>query len=384
MLYIHWPFCKNKCYYCDFVAFEGHEGFEGQYHEALCNEIRLFAQHAVVDKPIQTIFIGGGTPSLYPLTLLPQLFETLQSSFSLSSLKEVTLEVNPGGQTAEHIALWKAVGINRLSIGVQVLDTQVLKKLNRHQSNEDVEKLIDLAAPAFDYLSVDLIIGLPGVTDRIWWNTINKVMQWPIKHLSLYFLSVHEHTPLYYGIKKRKFRVPRDERVLRLYEQTVQILTQEGFFQYEISNFARQGATSLHNQGYWDRLTYRGFGLGAASFDGRYRFSNEKNLGKYIEQFAKKKIYNYAPFCELLTREQEKIEILMLSLRKTTGLMLSILYELVSSRYLDMLMSEVEYLVKADLVWRHEGSIGLTQKGLYIENEVLARLAVIIEGSSKE
>lgn len=383
MLYIHWPFCKHKCHYCDFVAFEGHGGFEQSHHEALCNEIRQFVQQRphIAQAPIETIFIGGGTPSLYPLHLLEELFALLRELFDLSACHEISLEVNPGGQTEAHFKTWKKVGITRLSVGVQVLDTEVLKKLNRHQSNEEVAQFFSIAPDYFDNLSADMIIGLPGVDQARWEESMRAVLTWPLTHFSLYFLTVHEQTPLYYGVRDKSITLPKDEEILAQYAWTIEILEKAGFAQYEISNFARPGRESRHNQGYWNLVPYQGFGLGAASYDGKFRFSNLKNLGKYREAYSSRSANSGQtyPFLEQLSPAQKVLETLMLGLRQRRGIPLTTFTEMTSSKRHEHFKRVYSNMRDEGLVEEHEGHLRLTRAGILLENAVIVRLCQALE-----
>lgn len=286
--YIHWPFCPYRCHFCPFVALAGHDQYMGEYHEALMAEICSYSRSCSSKLPIRTIFIGGGTPSTYPPNLLLDMFGTLRREFSIDSHSEITLEVNPGTITTEKVAAWRDAGINRLSIGVQSLRDDLLQGLNRHQSIADVYHALDCTSQLFEAISIDLIIGLPGVTVEDWKKTIRTVIDWPIMHLSIYFLTVHEQTPLYYSVQKKRTVLPPDDEVIDLYLWSLEMLEAAGFERYEVSNFARRSPDrsfrSHHNMIYWDRLPYKGFGLGAWSFDGSIRSHNEKNLTNYCSR----------------------------------------------------------------------------------------------------
>ncbi|MBM3887451.1 radical SAM family heme chaperone HemW, partial [Candidatus Dependentiae bacterium] len=273
-LYIHWPFCTSKCYYCDFVALEQHADFQDAYHEVLLKEIRAYGASNKTKAQIKTIFIGGGTPSLYPQNKLQALFKTLHNTFDLSLTSEITLEANPADITEDRADTWEEVGINRISCGVQVLDDQVLQKLNRRQRSIDVFNAAKILPKYFSNVSMDLIIGLPGVHDATWLKTIETICSWPIQHISIYFLTVHEKTPLYFKVQRGDLILPDEDALLALYEKTITYVEQKGFLQYEISNFAQNGFSSQHNIGYWQRRPYKGFGIGAASFDGSARTVN--------------------------------------------------------------------------------------------------------------
>jgi len=384
MLYIHWPFCAAKCHYCDFVAMQDHHAYAQQYHQALCNEIRsvVRARPHMYKAPITTIFFGGGTPSLYPLPLLQELFALLHELFDLAQTHEISLEVNPGGQTEEHFAVWRDVGINRLSVGVQVLDDAVLARLNRPQKTAEVTAFFATAPRYIQNLSADCIIGLPGVTRERWFASLQTLLTFPLKHFSLYFLTVHENTPLYHGVKAGQITIPHDDEVLEQYEETVRCLADAGFLQYEISNFARPGFESRHNQGYWDGIPYYGFGIGAASFDGQYRCANKKKLPQYLAYFstADRDPVGWYGMSECLTHEQQILELLMLGLRQRSGVGLHRMIYLCPllggkpfNTVRDRLIAE-GFLTCVDEV------LGLTRKGQIFENEVVMQLMSGING----
>lgn len=217
-VYIHWPFCPYRCHFCPFVALAGQDQFMEQYHRALCAEMTHFGKHYSEKLILDTVFIGGGTPSTYPDALLLDMFGTLRTIFDVQSSAEVTIEVNPGTvRSVEQLEHWKKLGINRLSIGVQSLKDPVLKKLNRLQSASDVYALLAKTQHIFDNVSVDLILGLPDVSEAEWKELLQTVVTWPIKHLSIYFLTVHEDTPLYFKVKTQAIVLPPDDALVDLY-----------------------------------------------------------------------------------------------------------------------------------------------------------------------
>lgn len=373
-LYIHWPFCTSKCYYCDFVALEQHADFQDAYHHTLLQEIKHYAATALHGhKPtIKTIFIGGGTPSLYPPEQLKELFALLQEVFDLTQTTEITLEANPADITEERADVWEEVGINRISCGVQVLDDAVLQKLNRRQRIIDVHKAATILPKYFSNVSMDLIIGLPGVTDTTWLKTIETICSWPIQHISIYFLTVHEKTPLYYKVSKGEITLPDEDALLNLYEKTVAYVTSKGFEQYEISNFAKPGYSSRHNTGYWNRLSYKGFGIGAASFDGHTRTVNDKNLTRYLENGQHG---SFIPVeREELTPLQITLERLMLSLRQAAGMPLHDMVYCVGPEKEKALLESLTALEEAELLRVENNHVKLTLRGMILENEVVLRL----------
>jgi len=369
-LYIHWPFCTFKCHYCDFVAFEQHAQFQESYHKVLLQEIDAFAiqNDQAKSTPINTIFIGGGTPSLYHLPWITELFATLNQKFNLTTTTEITIETNPADIDEERLETWREIGINRLSVGVQSLNDDVLLKLNRRQRASDVQRVMRIAPKYFDNISVDMILGLPDITSDEWFATLKQIVTWPIKHISVYFLTIHEKTPLYFKVQRGDTKLIDDEAMVTLYEKTVNLLEQSGFEQYEISNFAKQGYQSTHNQAYWDRKPYKGFGVGAASFDGQMRITNDNNLSRYLDAEARPTIQ------EKLTRQQEIIELLMLGLRQKKGLDLHHMVYFLNESEKKQFEHNVSTMAQAELIEKAGENIRLTLKGMALENEVIVRL----------
>jgi oxygen-independent coproporphyrinogen III oxidase len=373
-LYIHWPFCKNKCHYCDFISFEKHEGFEKEYHNALCTEINEFVkENEKAFAPITTVFLGGGTPSLYPLDLLKELFGNLKQNFNLEKLQEVTIEANPKDITEENLAIWKRLGFNRLSIGVQILNDKILKNLNRIQTKKDVFKALTLAPKYFENISVDLILGLPGMTQKNWEYTLETLLKFPIKHISIYLLTIYEKTPLFFSIENQKTKLIQEAKLIEFYQNTVKFLKKNEFDQYEISNFAKPNFESIHNRAYWDRKTYRGFGLGSSSFYASIRTINEKNLAKYLKNSVNtNKIQLLST--EKLTKQQEILETLMLGLRQKKGIDLQRMLYSLKNREKEKFIKSLKILKDEGLLQEAGGNITLTSKGMLLENEIILRL----------
>lgn len=366
-LYIHWPFCKSKCYYCDFLSFCSKFELQQKYHETLISQLKNYKN----DIPLKTIFIGGGTPSLYPLDLLTELFINLRKSFDFSRIKEVTIEANPADVTEKKLKAWRDLGINRLSMGVQILDDVALMKVGRRQTVKQALNAIKIAPKYFNNISVDLILGLPEVSDDSWNETLLKVASWPIKHVSSYILTQYNGTKLDYLIKKNEISLQKDDRIESLYKKTIFFFEKHGLFQYETSNFAEKGFESLHNIAYWDRKPYLGLGLGASSFDGSCRFKNETNLNKFLKLTS-------GPLCgaqkEDLTHQQVFLEELMLALRQRKGGGLQRMLYFLKSAEKTRFLKNLDDLEKQGLIKLSGGRVYLTQTGLLLENEVVLKL----------
>ncbi len=373
-LYIHWPFCPYKCHFCPFVALASHDQFMGQYHKALLKEIDIFCAQSTQKYVLKTLYLGGGTPSTIPDELLLDTSGKLRDVFIFDSQCEITIEVNPGTIRQDQLKVWKEFGINRLSIGVQSLNDAALKKLNRHQTAQEVYAALDQVSQYFENVSVDFILGLPEISADEWKRLISTAISWPIKHISVYFLMVHEDTPLYFGVKKNRITLPCDDEVVDLFYWTVETLKQAGFEHYEISNFAQPGYQSRHNTVYWDRKPYKGFGLGACEFDGQSRFQNEKNLSKYIGSIERGQ--SVTTFAETLTKEQVFLEKIMLGLRCSKGIAFDELTEHLTDEQKKEVAQKISIFKQDGFVTEVDGRLLLMPKGLAVENDIVIKLSL--------
>lgn len=373
-VYIHWPFCPYKCHFCPFVAIASHDQFMTQYHYALLAEIEVYKDTYIHEFPLETVYFGGGTPSTYPNDLLLDMLVTLKTIFGIQKNAEITVEVNPGTVRPGQLEFWKSIGITRLSIGVQSLKDSVLKDLNRHQLASDVFVLLEQASLLFDSLSIDLIVGLPGVSPDEWKSMVEQIVTWPIQHISVYFLTVHEDTILYYKVKKKEVVLHTDDMLVDLYSWTRELLFMHGFEQYEISNFSRPNHHSRHNKVYWARKPYKAFGLGACSFDGTQRMQNEKNLMRYMASAGQKE--SVQAFCEVLTREQIHLEKVMLGLRQRSGILKIDLFENLTNEEKSDVQNRLKSLLEADFIKYQDGYLKLTSKGIFVENKIAAYLSL--------
>lgn len=346
----------------------------GRYCAALTKELVRFSDEQENPVPLKTIYIGGGTPSTWPDRLLLDTFDRLRRTFDMRSISEITIEANPGTVRAKQIALWQEIGITRISVGVQSLNDQVLHNLNRQQSAAQVRQLIKSLAGNFPSVSVDIIIGLPGVSEEEWKAFIYELVSWPIQHVSMYFLSVHEGTPLYFRVARNQLTLPPDDATVDLYYWSIAALARGGFEQYEVSSFARSGWASQHNQVYWERKPFKGFGIGAWSFDGHARLQNEKNIQRYME--AQEAGNDSLCSAETVTEEAARLETLMLGLRRTKGVAILEVVEGLSKEKQELFLSRVEALEEKKLIHKEGQRITLTPTSLALENEISAHLSV--------
>lgn len=368
MLYIHIPFCVQKCQYCDFLSFQSTEEMRQTYVDALCKEIDAWGKQNVGS--ISSVFIGGGTPSLLTVQQLEQILSGLHRSFNITETAEQTIEVNPGTITEEKAKFWSESGINRISMGVQSMNDRLLKRLGRiHNRNQVIESWEILQKYHFQNLSFDLMMGLPDQTLKEWEQTLQDTLQLKPKHLSCYSLIIEEGTPFF--DEQDLLNLPDEEIERMMYRRTCEILAEAGMRQYEISNFSFPGFESKHNTGYWRRRPYIGLGLGAASLSsGEVRYHNTNDFNQYLRE------------CEnLLALREEQIsltvndqmeEFMFLGLRCTRGISREEFYRNFGVTIDSVFGNIIEKHMKNGLLSQKNGWLSLTQKGMDVANLVFA------------
>ncbi len=275
-LYIHIPFCRAKCAYCDFASYSGREGDWQAYFSTLLQEIEASAS---AEHRVETIFFGGGTPSLVPAEYIAGALAAARRAFAVSERAEITLEANPGTLSAEKLAAYRGMGVNRLSIGVQSFDAALLRDLGRIHSPEEAEDAVRLArAAGFSNISLDLMYALPGQTETLWKETLARAIALGPEHISAYSLIVEEGTPM----AARMAELPDDDIAIAMQRMATATFAKAGYSRYEISNYARPGFACRHNIVYWKRGEYLGFGCAAHSLFGGERFENPAVLAEYL------------------------------------------------------------------------------------------------------
>ena len=363
-LYIHIPFCVRKCAYCDFLSAPGSEEAKASYTEALLREIEAVKTEK---REVSSIFVGGGTPSALSPSLMGDIFEKIHKSFSVAPDAEITIEANPGTLSKEKLFLYRNVGINRLSLGLQSPEAAELKSLGRIHTYEEFLESFSLAREAgFQNINVDLMCALPEQTYEGWVRNLRTVAALHPEHISAYSLIIEEGTPF----AKRKLNLPDEDTEYRMYEDTAGILAEYGYEQYEISNYAKKDLVCQHNVGYWTRKEYLGLGLGAASLWGNQRFSNTSDFSLYLNNSGfPEKIRGDR---ETLSLEAEMSEFMFLGLRMTKGVSkaeflegFGVPIESVYGKVLDKYKS-------VGLLEETEGRIFLTRAGIHVSNGVMA------------
>ncbi|HWS70985.1 MAG TPA: radical SAM family heme chaperone HemW, partial [Thermoanaerobaculia bacterium] len=310
-IYLHLPFCRVRCTYCPFAVSTDH-ALEDAYFEALLQEIDARASRSDV---VDSLYFGGGTPSRSSLANLTRLVDRLRSRFTIAADAELTFEANPEDITAEAIAAWRALGVNRVSIGVQSFHDAELLPLGRVHGAARAREAVALAVASGMRTSLDLILGLPAQTAESFGESLAQAIAGGTGHISLYMLDLEEGTAMHAQVERGRTMLPENDLVAALYLQAVETLTAAGLAQYEISNFARPGDQSRHNLRYWRREHYYGFGLGAHSFLGHARFANTRDMQRYLEASA-----SASDFHELLGDGEARREAIFLNLRQAQGI----------------------------------------------------------------
>ncbi|MFA6988998.1 MAG: radical SAM family heme chaperone HemW [Candidatus Gastranaerophilaceae bacterium] len=359
-IYIHIPFCLQKCNYCSFISFIDNLHRQKEYFDALLNEI----SSASYDGTIKTIYIGGGTPSLIDISNYEKLFEFIYKKFKVSNTAEITLEVNPATGDLNYFTNLKKLGINRLSIGAQSFDDNILKFINRPHLSNDIKNTVKLAQKAcFENISLDIIYGLPFQTFEILEKTLNECINLEIKHISTYGLKIEEGTVFY---KKPPEKLPAEDLCADMYLKIIDILLKNDFEHYEISNFSKREFKSKHNINYWKNNGYYGFGLSAHGYIEGKRYANTDNFDKYLKNPLLKE------FSNTLSSKDMMEEGIFLGLRMSKGISLKDFktrYNVdICTKYSDIIQkySELELLTVKN------GHISLTTKGFMLSNIVMA------------
>ncbi len=373
-VYVHVPFCRSLCAYCDFPRTVYRPHLARRYVDALIREIEIRSRlPSVARAEVDTVYFGGGTPSCLPLPLLSRIVKALTTNLRLLSEVEFTLEANPESATHELLRQLRRLGVNRLSLGAQTFDRRILRLLRRRHEPEQVEEAVRGARRAgFENLNLDLIYGLPGQTLEGFKRDLEKALSLSPQHLSLYALSVHPETPLGRWVDEGKVSLPSDDEVADMYEWALSRLEGEGFVHYEISNFALPGFECRHNLKYWLNRPYLGLGAGAWSYLNGWRRGNVSKVDEYIERIEKG--LDPADKAERPSLLRRASETLILGLRLTKGYDLSLLTRRYGSGTLSCFLPELEELAKEGLLRMEGRRAVLTVRGMLLGNRVWARL----------
>lgn len=366
-IYIHIPFCKSKCSYCDFLSFvPKSEDEKNRYVDYLIKEIGLYSK-LYGKRCVDSIYFGGGTPSLIGTKNVNRIMEAIYSGFNVLDHSENTLEINPG-TTDEH--LYKEIyktGINRASLGLQTSDDRIIKTLNRTSSFKDFLKAVnELKESGIKNISADLMLSLPGNTEERELKDAKLISELGINHISAYSLIVHENTPIYEDIKNKKLILPSEDEERKSYHDLSNFLSEIGYERYEISNFAKSGFESRHNKKYWNLDEYLAFGIGASAFIEGERRKNFSNLKYYYEALDRKELPYRVEY--VLDLSDKMSEYSFLNIRTKDGISLEKFNERFNREFFDVF--NLEKHCDSGLIKIEKGHVVLTEKGMDLSNLV--------------
>ncbi len=369
-IYIHIPFCKKKCYYCDFISYPNKSSQVDKYIESICLEIENWKKGINVNQyNVTTIYIGGGTPSYIEPKHISQILKKLNEFINKNV--EITIEVNPGTVINSKLEKYKEVGINRISIGLQETHDELLKTIGRIHNYEEFLNTYNWArGVGFKNINIDLMLGLPNQTIQDIKESLSKVLKLKPEHVSVYSLILEEGTVLEKQIENGKLMLPDEELERAMYWYVKNTLEKSGFKHYEISNFAKEQKESKHNMNCWKQGQYRGFGIAAHSYIDGVRFSNTTNLEEYIENISKQNFTQNLKIHERQNSEIMKKEYMLLGLRKLEGVSITEFKNIYKDNPIMLFKSELKELVEQKLIIIGGDRIKLTSKGLDLANLV--------------
>ena len=371
-IYIHIPFCKQKCKYCDFTSFPCMEEKFDDYFNCLSKEICEKADELLQEElEIDTIYIGGGTPSIVPAEYIENLIKLIFNKFNVDEDAEITIEANPGTVDSIKLKKYLNAGINRLSIGLQSTNDKLLNMLGRIHTYHEFEDVYEAARKiGFNSINVDLMIGLPKQSLKDVEDALEKIIEKSPEHISVYSLIVEEGTKMFDLIESGELDLPSEEMEREMYWKVKKVLQDNGYEHYEISNFAKRGFESKHNSNCWKQHSYLGFGVAAHSYYDGIRYSNIADIKKYIENLKSgDSVYNII-FHEKQSQEQMMKEYMLLGLRKINGVRIIEFKEKFVDNPIYVFRKELNKLVEEELLEISEDRIFLTDKGLDLANIV--------------
>jgi oxygen-independent coproporphyrinogen-3 oxidase len=368
-IYIHIPFCLQNCKYCHFITVPLHQNKIERYQAAVLKEIDLYAASETDIVSVDSIYFGGGTPSLLPADYIETILNTCRESFHISSDCEISMEVNPSTIKNEKSRSYKKAGVNRISIGAQSFNNLELKTIGRlHSAGEISESVRILRESGFTNINLDLLLGLPFQTAETWRNTLSVLPALDISHVSVYMLDLDEPCPLSRSVADGSLTVADDDSIADLYLDAIDILGSFGFQQYEISNFARPGYVCRHNLKYWLRKPVIGFGLASHSFDGQSRYANFPDMEEYLLSLGNGRLP--VLWRKVVKGKEALEETLFLGLRLNQGIQWSGL----KHKYRDERLKKYESLLHKlgfeGLVEWKESNVRLTPSGMLLSNEI--------------
>ena len=365
-IYVHIPFCKRKCDYCDFISYSNKDSKIQEYIEAVKKEIEL----QKIKSEITTIYVGGGTPSYIESKYIKEIIEEIKNK-NVSNDAEITIEINPGTVTLEKLRDYKECGINRLSIGLQTTQNNLLKQIGRiHDFEQFVETYKMARKEGFKNINIDLMLGLPNQRIKDLKESLEKVIELQPEHISVYSLIIEEGTPICNKIEKGDLELPEEDLERNMYWYVKNTLELNGYKHYEISNFARNGYESKHNLNCWNQKEYIGIGLAAHSYRDITRYSNTEQMGEYIRNVKNQNLERNRIIHEIQKEDDTKKEYMILGLRQIDGIKISEFKEKFGDNPIYLFRNELKKLSDENLINVDEDNIKLTNKGIDFANLV--------------
>lgn len=365
-IYIHIPYCKQACHYCDFHFSTSLQNMD-KMHASICQEIAL-RKHYLLGETVETIYFGGGTPSLFSGAQLAKVLTSVRDHFQVSENPEITLEANPDDLTLEKLKELKQIGINRLSIGIQSFDERRLKFLNRsHNAKEALDCVKNAQSAGFENLTVDLIYAIPPESMSYWESDLKKAIELGVPHISLYGLTIEERTVFGNWQSKGKLQETSEDVAADQYKLAIDTLTNKGYDHYEVSNFAKPGFRSRHNSAYWSGTMYLGIGPGAHSFNGTNRSFNVRNNASYITCLNKSEI---PETLESLTSSQRMNEYILIRLRTCEGLDSEVFKRRFGHDLYSDKTVQLEQFTNQGLIRSDKHTIALTTDGFMVADQI--------------
>ncbi len=369
-VYLHIPFCRTKCNYCHFVIRPWKPASAERYRKALLQELEMFFGGSRTRIEADSIYFGGGTPSLVPCEQIEEVLAACRRLFPVSAGCEISLEANPGTLSEERVAAYRELGINRVSIGAQSFDDHELAAIGRDHTGRDVDESVSLLRRnGIDNINLDIMLGLPGQTGETWNRDLERTAALAPAHVSVYMLDLDERSPLYHDVRRGRRALPEDDLISELYLRTRAFLAERGYEQYEISNFAVARYQCRHNLKYWLREPVLGFGVGSHSYDRRLRYANSHEMNAYLQavESGRSPIEWKAPLEEAQALE----ETLFLGLRLNRGVDWHRVRQDYSSRRLESFESSLREMCGMGLVEWQGTVVRLTPQGMLLSNEVV-------------
>ncbi len=374
-IYIHIPFCKSKCAYCDFYSV-ANTNYKEKLVDAICKEIEIRSNYLSHEK-VQTLYLGGGTPSMLNVYEIEKLMNCLQKYYTIETDHEITLEANPDDLNAAYLKGLKSLGINRLSIGIQSFSDGDLKLMRRrHSAIQAVNSVKEAQNQGFKNLSVDLIYGLPNLTLLRWKENIEKAIALNIQHISAYHLTIEPKTLFYKYYQKGKIKLPEEDQSSDQFKMLTDITAQHGFLHYEISNFAKDGFISLHNTNYWMNVKYLGLGPSAHSYNLTSREWNIPNVRAYMEAIFQGKLKNKI---EILEKNEKYNDFVITSLRTMWGLNTEKLKKYFGDTYAEFFIKKTTKFIQQNLMKQNRNYFILTDQGFIISDYIMQDFLMIKE-----